>query len=117
MTARALVLGVILLSMPVSTIRADAQPAPKTPVVGFLGSSEPGLPLIFSRPTEVFQQQLRELGWVDGRSVRIEWRWSERPERLADLAADLVRAKVDVIVASGSQATQASLGDVSDSRH
>ncbi len=56
---------------------------------------------------EAFKQGLRELGYVDGRNISIEYRWTQgRNERLPSLAADLVRLKVDVIVAS-SQATVA----------
>ena len=47
-------------------------------------------------------QRLRELGWIEGRTVAIEWRWAEgRSERFAEIAAEFVRLKVDVIVTSG----------------
>ena len=53
-------------------------------------------------------QRLRELGWVDGRTVAIEIRWGEgRPERYAEIAAELVRLKVDVILAGGTEAAVA----------
>jgi putative ABC transport system substrate-binding protein len=52
--------------------------------------------------TAVFVQRLRELGWIDGRTVAIEYRWSEgRSTRYAEIAAEFVRLKVDVIVTSG----------------
>jgi putative ABC transport system substrate-binding protein len=51
---------------------------------------------------EAFRQGLRELGYAEGRNIRIEYRWTEgRDERLPDLAADLARLKVDIIVTSG----------------
>jgi putative ABC transport system substrate-binding protein len=57
---------------------------------------------------EVFKQGLRESGWVEGTTVRLELRYSEgRAARFPELAADLIRLKVDVIVTSGSQATEA----------
>ena len=50
-----------------------------------------------------FAERLRELGWIEGRTVAIEYRWSEgRPERVAEIAAEFVRQKVDIIVAYGS---------------
>jgi putative tryptophan/tyrosine transport system substrate-binding protein len=54
--------------------------------------------------TEAFQQSLRILGYVEGQTLKIEWRWAEgKPERYRDLAIDLVRSVVDVIVAAHSQ--------------
>ena len=56
-----------------------------------------------SKWTAAFVQRLRELGWVEGRTVAIEYRWAEgRSERFADIAAELVRLKVDVIVTGGT---------------
>jgi putative ABC transport system substrate-binding protein len=56
-----------------------------------------------SQWTAAFVQRLRELGWIEGRTIAIEYRWAEgRTERFADLAAELVRLKVDVIVTLGS---------------
>jgi hypothetical protein len=53
----------------------------------------------FSPWTAAFVSQLRELGWIEGRTIAIEYRWSEgRTERYAEIAAELVRLKVDVIV-------------------
>jgi putative ABC transport system substrate-binding protein len=62
------------------------------------------------RVFEAFKQRLRESGWVEGESVRFEVRFSEgRSERFPELAAELVQLKVDVIVATGSQATKAAM--------
>jgi putative ABC transport system substrate-binding protein len=57
---------------------------------------------------EVLRQGLRELGYVEGRSAVIEWRWWEgKPERLRDAVAEMVRLDLDVIVVGGSEATKA----------
>ena len=80
-------------------LAARAQPAGKLPIIGFLGSDAAGW-----RPwTDAFVQRLRELGWIDGRTVAIEYRWAEgRNERSAEIAAEFARMKVDVIVTSGT---------------
>ena len=55
-----------------------------------------------------FIQRLRELGWIEGRTVVIEYRWAEgRPERLAEITAEFIRVKVDVIFAVGTEAALA----------
>jgi len=76
-----------------------AQQADKLPTIGFLGASASG----FAPWAAAFVARLRELGWVEGRTVAIQYRWSEgRPERYAEIAAEFVRLKVDVIVTVGS---------------
>jgi len=71
----------------------------RLPTIGFFGTTAPAT---WTPWTAAFVQRLRELGWVEGRSVAIEWRWAEgRSERFAEIAAELVRLKVDVIVTSG----------------
>src|SRR5436190_15347477 len=80
-------------------LAARAQQAGKLPTVGFLGSNASA----WSTWTAAFVQRLRELGWFEGRTIAIEYRWSEgRPERNAEIAAEFVRLKVDVIVTLGS---------------
>ena len=75
------------------------QQAGKLPTIGFLGADASA----WSPWTAAFVQRLRELGWIDGRTVAIEYRWSEgRPERVAEIAAEFVRLKVDVIVTYGT---------------
>jgi len=80
-------------------IAARAQSAGKVPTLGFLGADAAGW-----RPwTDAFVGQLRKLGWIEGRTIAIEYRWSQaRPERAAEIAAEFVRLKVDVIVTSGT---------------
>jgi putative tryptophan/tyrosine transport system substrate-binding protein len=83
-------------------LAARAQQPGKLPTIGFLGSSTPAS---WSSWTAAFVQRLRELGWSEGRTVAIEYRWAEgRPERFAEFAAEFVRLKVDVIVSSGGVA-------------
>jgi len=64
-----------------------------------------GSPAGWSRWTAALLQRLQELGWVDGRTVSIEYRWADgRSERYAEIAAEFVRLNVDVIVSVGSGA-------------
>jgi ABC-type uncharacterized transport system substrate-binding protein len=80
-------------------LAARAQPG-RLPTIGFLGS---GTPSSWSQWTAAFVQRLNELGWIEGRTVRIEMRWAHaRSESFAEIAAELVRLKVDVIVTSGA---------------
>jgi len=77
----------------------SAQQAGKLPIVGFLGASASG----FAPWAAAFVGRMRELGWVEGSTIAIEYRWSEgRPERYAEIAAEFVRLKVDVILTVGS---------------
>src|SRR6266481_3824115 len=81
-------------------LAARAQQSGKMPTIGFLGAATP---LSWSEWTAAFVQRLRELGWIDGRTVTIEYRWAEgRSERYTEIAAEFVRLKVDVIVTVGS---------------
>jgi putative ABC transport system substrate-binding protein len=79
---------------------ARAQQPVRLPTVGFLGTQ----PASTQRQwTDAFVRRLRELDWIEGRSVAIEYRWGEGvSERTAELAADLVRRKVDIIVTVGA---------------
>jgi putative ABC transport system substrate-binding protein len=80
---------------------ARAQQAGKLPTIGFLGSDATG----WGPWTAAFVQRLRELGWIDGRTIAIEYRWAEgRPDRIAEIAAEFVRLKVDVIITPDSAA-------------
>jgi putative ABC transport system substrate-binding protein len=85
-------------------LAARAQHA-AVPVVGYLGT---GTPALQGQWAAAFSQRLRELGWVEGRTVAIEYRWAEgRAERFAAIAAELVRLKVDVIVTGSTPASLA----------
>src|SRR5499425_2517069 len=76
---------------------ARAQQSGKLPTIGFLGSATP---LVESQRVAAFVQRLRELGWIENRTVAIEYRWGEgRDERFAEIAAEFVRLRVDLIVA------------------
>jgi putative ABC transport system substrate-binding protein len=81
------------------------QQAGKLPTIGYSGG---GTPLTESQRVAAFVQRLRELGWTEGRNVAIEYRWSEgRNDRVAEIAVELVRIKVDVIVTTGTPAALA----------
>src|SRR5438128_1388344 len=96
----------LTLSLLAAPLAADAQQAGKVPRIGFLGVTSPS-----DRPShlDAFRQRLRELGWVEGQNVVIDYRYAEdRVDRLPDLAAELVRLKVDLIIASaGTQVATA----------
>src|SRR5262249_2188519 len=90
---------VVAGSVAVWLLGVRAQQAGKPPTIGFLGSNE----LAWSSWTAAFVQRMRELGWIKDRPIAIEYRWSEaRPERVAEVAAEFVRLKVDVIVSYGT---------------
>jgi len=92
-------------AMGVWSVVARAQLAGKPPTIGFLGSSTPSA---MSGWTAAFVQRLRELGWIEGRTVAIEYRWGEgRNERYAEIAEEFVRLKVDVIVTYGTPPSKA----------
>ena len=79
---------------------ARAQQPGKLPTVGFFGAYTA---VVQSQWTAALVQRLRELGWVEGRTIAIEYRWAEgRNERFAEIAVEFVRLKVDVIVTSGT---------------
>jgi hypothetical protein len=81
-------------------LATHAQQAGKLPTIGLLGT---GSQAAWARWTEAFVRRMRDLGWVEGRTVAIEYRWAEgRPDRHAEIAGEFVRMKVDVIVTSGT---------------
>jgi putative tryptophan/tyrosine transport system substrate-binding protein len=86
-------------------LAARAQQLTKLPTIGFLGTSTASA---MSQWTVVFAQRLRELGWIDGRNVAIEYRWADgRTERYIEIAAEFVRLKVAVTVAPANAAVVA----------
>ena len=81
-------------------LAAGAQQGARVPTVGFLST---GMPSSHGHLLAALVQRLRELGWIDGRTVAIEVRWAEGLfERFAEIAAEFVRLKVDIIVTAGA---------------
>src|SRR5215813_4407292 len=97
-----ILVAVVMLALGVT---AEAQQPKKVPRIGYLSAT--------SGPTnagrfEAFRQGLRELGYVEGKNIFVEWRFAEgKLDRLPALAAELVRLKVDMIVTSGATTTRA----------
>jgi ABC-type uncharacterized transport system substrate-binding protein len=84
----------------VCPLTAHAQQPTKLQTIGFLGQSTP---LVEGQRLAAFLKRLRELGWIEGHTVAIEYAWGQGSnERFAEIAADFVRLKVDVIVTSGT---------------
>jgi putative ABC transport system substrate-binding protein len=95
-------------------LKVRAQQAPKLPSIGFMSPGSPSSPQ-GKQWIAAFMQRLRELGWIEGRTVNVELRWAEgRGERLADIAAELVRLKVDVIVTEATPPVAAAKQATSD---
>ena len=95
-------LGTLAGGLLAAPLAAEAQQAERVYRIGFLSGQSP---TDLARQLETFRQRLRELGYVEGRNVAIEYRFAEgRPERLPALAAELVRLKVDIIVTAGPPA-------------
>jgi putative tryptophan/tyrosine transport system substrate-binding protein len=93
---------VVAGSIAVWPLAARAQQPGKLPIIGFLGTDASA----WSSYTAAFVQRLRELGWIEGRTIAIEYRWSEgRPARNAEIAAEFVRMKFDVIVTNAFAAS------------
>src|SRR5499427_5606319 len=92
-------LWIVTLLLVASGSFARAQQAGKIFRIGFLDSSTAsGMAVLL----DAFRQELSKLGWIEGKNITIEYRFAEqKPERLPELAADLVRLKVDLIVTSG----------------
>jgi putative tryptophan/tyrosine transport system substrate-binding protein len=98
------VLSILLVAVLLAVI-VEAQQPTKVPRIGYLSATSPSV-----NPTriEAFRQGMRELGYVEGKNIIIEWRYAEgKLDRLRELAADLVRLKVDVIVTGGPTITPA----------
>src|SRR5215467_2790987 len=98
--ASILFVGVVLAV----AVTVEAQQAKKSARIGFLSGTSPSTA---TGRLNAFRQGLGELGYVEGKNIIIEYRWSEgKRERLPDLAAELVRLKVDIIVTGGPQTTR-----------
>jgi putative tryptophan/tyrosine transport system substrate-binding protein len=96
---------VLAFGVPLVLLTAEAQPPGKVWRIGMLEATPPALNAAY---LEAFRQGLRELGYVEGQNFVIEYRSADgRPERFPDLATELVRLKVDLIVTRGTPATLA----------
>jgi ABC-type uncharacterized transport system substrate-binding protein len=94
----------LLLAVFLPAVLVEAQQPTKVPRIGFLATVSPST---ISDRVEAFRQGLRELGYVEGKTIVIEYRWAEGSvDRLPDLATELVRLKVEVIVTSGPTPTR-----------
>src|SRR6266481_6126017 len=92
---------VLLVSLALASFhRAEAQQTGKVPRIGYLdNSTASGIAVLL----EAFRQELTKLGWIEGKNITMEYRFAEQKnERLPELAAELVRLKVDLIVTSGT---------------
>jgi putative ABC transport system substrate-binding protein len=93
-------IGTLAAGLLAALLAAEAQPAGKVARVGFLS---PASSTVGPHILEAFRQGLRDLGYVEGQNIVVEYRFAEgKAERLPDLAMELVNLKVDVIVASGT---------------
>ena len=91
-----ILVAVVLLAIGVT---AEAQQSKKVPVIGYLSNGDPATD---SARTEGIRLVLRELGYIEGQNIAIEYRYAEgKLDRLPELAAELVRLKVDIIVVTG----------------
>ena len=95
--------GFLAVFLVVGVGLAEAQQRKKVPRIGSLGGASPAA---LSARTEAFRQGLRKLGYVEGKNIVIEWRHAEgKAERMSELATELVRLKVDLIVSPGGAPT------------
>ena len=96
---------ILLPALLAAPLAAGAQQAARVPRIGLLGIVPPS---DTSRRLDAFRQALGELGWVEGQNIVIDYRFAEgRLDRLPDLAAELVRLRVDIIVAVATQGVAA----------
>jgi putative tryptophan/tyrosine transport system substrate-binding protein len=100
MILRAALTVILALGLLGAPLAAQAQPAGKVWRIGFLGLASPS---IFEKQVEALRAGLRDLGYLEGKNVVIEYRWAEgKYDRLSDLAGELVRLGVDVLVTHGT---------------
>jgi putative tryptophan/tyrosine transport system substrate-binding protein len=100
---RKIVIGLLTAVLLTTVSFANAQQKGKIPRIGFLGNSTAELEANLIEP---FREGLRDLGYVEGKNIVLEWRWAEgKYERFPALIAELIAAKVDVIVTAGTPAT------------
>src|SRR2546428_9657729 len=95
----------LTLSLLAAPLTADAQTLAKIPHIGIIAEWPEDSPYY-----GIFRQGLRELGYMEGQNIAIEWRITEgKLDRLADMATELVRLKMDIIVTAGTPATRAGM--------
>src|SRR5262245_55737643 len=92
-------LGGAAVAMPLA---ARAQQTAKIPTIGVVVAATP---VTMGRRVAAFVQRMRELGWIEGRTIAIEYRWGTQGsrERASEIVAEFVRLNVDVIVTAGTQ--------------
>src|SRR5262245_10721335 len=97
---------VVVMGILTAPFVVEAQQAGKVYRIGYLSTGSPTG--TYQRPLETFRKGLRELGWVEGQNIVLEYRYAEgQPDRLPGLAGELVRLKVDIIAASPTPAVVA----------
>ncbi len=101
MITRRVFVGTLTGGLLAAPLAAEAQQAAKVHRVGWLGLASPGPEVL--RIVDGLRQGLREQGYVEGRDIAFEYRWAHgRADQLPDLAAELVRLKVDIIVVANT---------------
>ncbi len=105
-------IALLALGVLAAPLAAWAQQARTTSRLGMLLTGSP-TDMTQSRELDAFRKKLGELGWVEGRNLRVEARWAKNPDALRGLAAELVRLGVDVILTPGPDATRAARGATS----
>ena len=115
MNGRWIFIATLALGLLWAPLAADAQQPARIPRIGYLGTSSPSLE---PHLVEAFRQGLRDLGYIEGQNIAIEYRWAEgQDDRLPSLAAELVRLKPDVIVTAGTPGALAAKQATKTHRH
>ena len=99
-------IGTLASGLLAAPFDAGAQPVTQGPArIGFIGNADPKTQ---ASSTEAFRRGLRDVGLIEGRHISIEYRWAEgKADRFPALAAEFVRLKADIIIASGTPSLQA----------
>jgi len=106
-TDRRTVLGAVAAMLVTLPFASQAQPAARVYRIGFLGAASASAP-VSARRVEAFRRGLRELGYIEGKNVIVDFRWAEGDaDRLPEFARELIRLRVDVLVTQGTTATRA----------
>src|SRR5712691_3442982 len=102
MILRAALIGVVALGLLVTPLAAEAQPARRVPRIGVLGELSPADPFLAA-----FRQGLRELGYIEGQNIVVEYRYAHGVvERFPELATELIRLNVEVLLVGGAVAAR-----------